>query len=201
MTRRMQRWHSRASRLTLRVVEAGLVLAPTLVLAAEDGAEHHGNPWLDLLWKAVNFAALAVLLWYFLRKPVANSLRAAASRVKTTVDEARASAAAMDRRYQDQRRNLENLKTELESLRADARAETAAESERLKKDAQASADHMTGQIEKQVQQARNRALQSLRAELADEAVKLAENLIKQKLDDATQRRLLDEQIAAQERVS
>ena len=196
MTGEMHRW----VRGTCRWAGSAAVLAvPLIARAAEEGGAEHGNPWMDLLWKAVNFAALAVLLWYFLRKPVAKALRESSARVKGTVDEARESAAAMDRRYQDQRRNLENLKTELERLREDARAETTSEGERLKREAQATAERLTGQIEKQVQQARGRALQSLRAELADEAVRLAENMIKQRMDDAAQRRLLDDQIAEQER--
>jgi F-type H+-transporting ATPase subunit b len=199
-------WVSGARSSLLRALGAAVAFASALpcaaaLWAAEEAGEQHGDPWLDLLWKAVNFAALVALLWYFLRKPVGKALRGAAARVKATVDEARQNASDMERRYRDQRRNLENLKAALERLREEARRETQAETERLMKDAQAAADRMSGQIEKQVQQARTRALQSLREELADEAVKQAEALIRQRLDDATRRRLLDTQIARQERLS
>ena len=186
--------------LPAALVTAVLTSGPALALAAEEGAPH-GSPWMDFLWKAVNFAILAGLLYFLLRKPVGKALREAAQRARQMLDDARASAEQMERRYQDQRRNIENLKSELERLREETRAETAAEADRLKQEAQAAADRMTAQVERQVEQARNRALQTIRVELADEAVRLAENLIRQRLDEKTQKRLLDEQIAEQERMS
>jgi F-type H+-transporting ATPase subunit b len=201
MTGETFRSHLVPRRAVAAAVAFAAWLAPLIVMAAEDGGEHHGNPWMDLVWKAVNVAALVIILWFFLRKPVGRALREASGRAKSNVDEARASAADMDKRYQDQRKNLENLKTELERMREEARAQTAAESRQLKKDAEDAASRMSGQIEKQVEQARIHALQTLRAELADEAVKLAEDLIKQKMDGDAQRRLLDQQIAEQERMS
>jgi F-type H+-transporting ATPase subunit b len=197
---------ARAARLRALGRFAGIAaaLAPAgLAGAARAAAEggDHGDPWLDFLWKTVNFAILAGLLYLLLRKPAGKALREAALRAKQMLDDARASAALMDRRYEDQRRNIENLKSELERLREETRAETAAEADRLRQDAQAAAERMTAQVERQVELARGKAVQSIRAELADEAVRLAESMIKRKLDEPTQRRLLDEQIAEQERGS
>ena len=177
------------------------VLGSAAVAWAEGEGEAHGDPWMAIVWKAVNFAVLAGLLWYFLRKPAGKALREAAQRAKQTLEDARAGAVAMEQKYNDQRRNIENLRTELERLRDEARAETAVEAERLKHDAQAAADRMTAQVQTQVEQARKQALQSIRAELAEEAVRTAERLIRQKLDEPAQRRLLDAQIREQERTS
>jgi F-type H+-transporting ATPase subunit b len=177
-----------------------LGLAWALPLLAAEGKEH-GNPWMDFLWKTINFAILAGVLVYLLRKPVAQFLRAAAQRAFQTLGDARASADLMDKRYQDQRRNLENLKSELERLRHDAHAETAAEAAQLKREAQEAADRLTSQIEVQAELSRRHALHSIRQELADEAVKLAESMIRERLDAKGQGKLLDDRIGQQERVS
>jgi F-type H+-transporting ATPase subunit b len=142
---------------------------------------------------------LVGLLYLVARKPIGKALRGAAERAKQTLDDARSSANLMERRHAGQRRNIENLKLELERMREEARAETAAEAERLKREAQAAAARMTAQVDKQAEQARAQALQSIRAELANEAVRLAESLIQQRLDPRTQRTLLERRIAEQER--
>jgi len=189
-------WRARAARVAGFLFVTAAWALP--VLAAE-GAEQH-DPWLDFLWKTVNFAILAGILYLVLRKPVAKSLREAAQRARQMLGDARASADLMDKRFQDQRRNLENLQSELERLRQEAHQDTAAEAAQLKNEAQAVAARLTSQIDQQVELARRHALHSIRQELAEEAVKLAETLLREKLDSKGQSKLLDERIGQQERV-
>ncbi len=60
---------------TLALSAPGVALFAGSVLAAEGGS---GNPWMDLLWKAVNAGALVTLLVVFARKPIGNLFRNAA---------------------------------------------------------------------------------------------------------------------------
>ena len=193
----MRVWNSRAAR------GAGLLLLAAAwalpVLAAEGG--EHADPWRDFLWKTVNFVILMGILYLVLRKPVAKALGEAAQRARQMIGDARAGADLMDKRYQDQRRNLENLQSELERLRQEAHQDTAAEAAQLKREAQAVADRLTSQIDQQVELAGRQALHSIRRELAEEAVKLAETMIREKLDSQGQSKLLDERTGQQERVS
>jgi F-type H+-transporting ATPase subunit b len=195
--RLMSTWSAYAARLAGLCLLAAARALP--VLAAE--GEQHGDPWRDFLWKTVNFVILMGILYFVLRKPVAKALREAAQRARQTLVDARASAELMDRRYQDQRRNMENLQSELERLRQEAHQDTAEEAAQLKREAQAVAERLTSQIDQQVELARRHALHSIRQELAEEAVKLAETMIREKLGGDSQSKLLDERIEQQERVS
>ena len=177
-----------------------LVAAWALPVLAAEGEEHQ-DPWMDFLWKTVNFVILVGILTFLLRKPVAKALREAAQRARQMLGEARAGADLMDKRYQDQRRNMESLQSELERLRLEAHQDTAVETAQLKREAQAVAERLIAQIDQQVELARRHALHSIRQELAEEAVKLAEAMIRAKLDSQGQSKLLDERIGQQERVS
>ena len=178
---------------------AALWLLPAAAGAA--GGEDHGNPWWDLLWKTVNFAILVGLLYFFLRKPVGRALRGAAQRARQALSDSRESAEVTSQRLEDQRKNIANLHLELERLKEDARAETAAEAERLKRDAESLAERLKLQVQQQVEQAGNQALETLRGELADGAVNAAEVLIRERMDNAAQKRLVQEHIDGLERFS
>jgi len=181
------------------LLPAALWLLPAAAGAA--GGEVHGNPWGDFLWKVVNFAILVGLLYFVLRKPVGRALRGAAQRARQALSDSRESAEVTIQRLEDQRKSIANLQLELERLKEDARAETAAEGERLKRDAEALAERLKRQVQQRVEQAGNQALETLRGELADEAVRAAEGLIRERMDNAAQKKLVQEHIDGLERFS
>ena len=174
----------------------GLAAGSAALLAAAPAwaAGGDGDPWMDFLWKTVNFSILVGLLYLVLRKPVATALRAAAERAMGTLGDARENAEQMAQQLESQRRTMESLQAELERLREDARKDTEEEAERLKSEAQATAERLKSQVSGQVEQARAQALAAIRADLADEAVKMAETLIRGKVDSKAQKRLVVDHI-------
>ncbi len=167
---------------------AALALPAPAVLAAEGGG---GDPWLELLWKLVNFLVLAGIIYHFGRRPIADLFRGAAERAKGLLDSARQEARQTEDALAEQKRKIDGLQAELERWLAEAREDARQEQERLTGEARETAERIRVQTHHLVQQEFRKARADLQRELAGETVRLAEGMIRQRLDDAGQERLVD----------
>lgn len=172
---------------------AALATAAQLVVAGTAGAAEgggSGNPWLDLAWKAVNLAALVAVIWYFGRKPIGHMFRSAAQLAHDALEERRAQAHGAEAQLADQRRRIEGLESELERMVGEARSEARSEHERLVTEARAQAERIKASVQIQVELEFNKARKELQAELANDTVRLAEDLIRQRMDDDGRQRVV-----------
>jgi len=175
------------------------LLAPAPLLAA--GEAGHGTPWLDLLYKAVNFAILVGLLVYFLRKPVAGFLVRTARDAYEGLAGARRTAAETAAEVEAQKGRLAAMEQELQRMVADARTDAGEELQRLTTAANEQAAHIRAQTAVQVEQEVRKARLALQAQVAEETVRLAEETIRQRLDGTRQAELVDRYIDNLERLS
>ena len=184
-------WRRRISR-ALILSAPGAVLFAGSVLASEGGA---GNPWMDLLWKAVNFGALVLVLVVFVRKPIANLFRSAARGAKEVLAAGKDEAASAEAQLAEQNEKIAGLQAELERMAAAAREDAAQEGRRMIAEARAHAERIKAQIRLQVEQEMNKARKELKTELAGETVKLAEELLGKRLGEKGRAALVDHTIA------
>ena len=176
---------------------SGLVLGLLVALPAlaeEEAAAAQGTPWLDLAISFLNFAILMGIIVYFARKPVTNFFIGAAREAKRTLEGAREAAAQADAERKAQQEKIENLQAELERMVAGARADVAKELEQLSQEAQAQGERIKAQTHLQVEQEMRKARVVLRTQLADETVRLAEELIRQQVNEGKQRELVGDYI-------
>jgi F-type H+-transporting ATPase subunit b len=174
---------------------AAPLLAASLALAAEEaahegGAAPHGNPWMDLLWKAINVAILIGIIWWAARKPVAAAMKNAAKTTRDAFMSSRKAAQDMEAQMAEQKRKITQLAQELSHMVADAKADVEREKQRAQADAKALGVRLQQQTEQQIEQEVAKARNTLRQELADQTVKLAEQLVKQKVNAEEQKRLV-----------
>lgn len=175
--------------LTGRVM--GAAMAAQLIAGvawASEGAPT-GNPWLGLLWKTVNFVVLVWILWYFGRKPVKALLGNAAVQSQVEMDEQRQFAQEAQDDLTQQRKRIENLEAELQRMLAETREETRAEQARLVAEARDQAERIKAGVQQQMEQEFAKARKDLQAELADQTVRLAETIVRQRMDDTSRERL------------
>lgn len=192
----MQSWWRRLppavfGRAVALATAAQLGVAGT-ALAEEGGGG--GNPWMALAWKAVNLAVLLGLIWYFGRKPIGAMFRGAAKQAREALEERRAQASGAQAQLADQRRRIEGLEAELERMAAEARAEAQSEHERLVNEARAQAERIKTTVGMQVEQELAKARKELQAELANDTVRLAEEMIRQRMDDDSRKRVVSRAI-------
>ena len=158
-------------------------------LAAGDG---HGNPWLDLAWKAVNVTVLFAIIFWVARKPVAQGMTALAKQVLAAYSGARSQAREAEEALAAQKQKIAALEQELARMVAEAKADVEREKQRAQADARAQAEKLRAQTQQQIAQELAKARMEMRQQVAAETLRLAEELIKGKMNPAQQQRLVED---------
>ena len=148
--------------------------------AAEEGS---GSPFLDFIFKVINFAVLFGVIYYFARKPIAYGLKNSAQNTKQTLQDARESQKHVNTELAAFREKLAQMKEETQTMVVEARQEAEVEKERIIAEGVALAEKMKAQVQVAIEQEYRKAEAELRQWTANETVKLAEERIKEKIDD------------------
>ncbi|MFI5400954.1 MAG: hypothetical protein ACHQZQ_07885 [SAR324 cluster bacterium] len=179
---------SRASARTVPAAALALGALPALAWAAEESG---GNPWMNLLWKAVNLLVLAGLIVYFARKPLATAFRAMARETFDAWSGAHRGAEAARRETEEQRRQIDGLAGELSRMVADARADGEREEARLQQEARVLADRIVAIARQRAEQEVAKARTELQRQIAGEALRLAEQMIRDQATPEQRRKLME----------
>jgi F-type H+-transporting ATPase subunit b len=174
------------------------VLAGAAHAASEAGAEG-GSPLLRLnpgvgIWALVVFALLLLVLKKFAWTPILDALDARETSVRDSLEQASRIQAENARLQDEQARLLTEAR--LEAAQVIQSAREAGES--LKKSLEASAQDEKRRIlasaTQEIEAQTAAAIATLRKTTADLSIGIAENLIRQNLDDAKNRALVDQLI-------
>ncbi len=175
------------------VLVVSLLALPTLVLASEGGAhheEHHGIPWATLIFSAINFGLFIFLMsrlaWPSIRDWV--STRHAA--IVQTLEQAERAKREAEQLKQEWERRLSGLQTEIDALRAQARADIAREREHMMAAAQRTADSIRRDAVRAAEQEQRAAQALLRDEVARRALALATERARKELTAADHDRFI-----------
>jgi len=179
---------------------AALLTTATLVYAssAPAGPTFLGIPtakWWDLLWRTLNFAVLIIVLIKVLSKPLANGLRARQQSIKEQFTDLEERKAEADKAYQTYEEKLAAIDQEVTDIIKAAVAQGEAEKERIIEEANRAAADIKRQAEMAIQHELTQAKLQLREEVANQAVMMAEELIRKNLQDADQVKLIEDNLA------
>jgi len=178
-----------------------LTLTPALLWASEAAGEGAGrSPVYDLAMKFVNFGILAGILFYFLRKPVSQGLADRREAIKKELEEALRAKEAAEAKYQEYQAKVANLEAEIKKLQADFKAEGERQQERIIADAEKASQTIRRQAEAAADTEAKRAADELRAEVADLAVQLAQQILAKAYTAEDQKKAVELTIQNIERV-
>jgi F-type H+-transporting ATPase subunit b len=176
-----------------------LVTAATVFAsAAPTGPTFWGIPttkWWDLLWRTLNFAILAIVLAKLLSKPIANALKGRQQSIREEFEDLEDRKAEADKVYQEYEEKLSSIKQEIDEIINNAIAQGEAEKERIIEDGKRAAQDMTRQAEMAIQHELAEAKLKLREDVANQAVVMAEELIKKNLQETDQVKLIEDYLA------
>jgi F-type H+-transporting ATPase subunit b len=151
-----------------------------------------GLNWPGLIWHAINFIVLFLLLRLFLFKPVVGMLDARAQRVRESMEQAEQARRAAAQAESDRQALLAETRREAEQIRA--RADEQAK--RILADAEARAHERQQQVEAQAEasarQIEERVMAQVRAQLADLVVTAVDRVTRGALDANAQRGLVQQ---------
>ena len=171
---------------------SGLVSAPPEKGEAAAEGESHGH---ETIYRWINFALLAGGLFFVLRKPMAAFFSDRSASIRKSLEEGRKALEASQAQLKAVEEKLQHLDAEIAEFRLAAAREMGEERERMRQAAALEAEKLLQAARSQMDTAAKAAQLELRFYAAHLAVELAEELIRQRLDDAARQRLVGQFLA------
>lgn len=153
------------------------------------------HKWTDLGWRAMNFAALVIILVKFLKKPIVDGLRGRRQGIREAFDDLESQRSTAERQYQEYASRLSGLDAELRKMVETAIAQGEVEKARIIAEANEAAEQIKRQATLAVANAVAEAKVKLKREVADQAAVMAEGIIKSNLQAADQVALVEGYLA------
>jgi F-type H+-transporting ATPase subunit b len=183
------------------LLAVSFALALTLPVAAQHATEHEsggskheeesGN---TIYWKVANFVLFAGLLGYLISKKAGGYFSARTSEIRKGLDDAARMKAEAGARYAEIEKRLANIGAEIESLRTQARQESAAEGERVREETGRELRKLQVHAEQEIAAAGKAAQQELRAYSASLAVDLAAKRIRDRITPEADSAITEEMV-------
>lgn len=178
-----------------KISSAALSVLMVLAVAATAYASGDGaipkEKWLDLLWRTTNFAGLVFILVFFLRKPFADGLSSRRDGIKDQLEALESRKAEAEQLYKEAEAKLARLDDEVNAIITEAVKQGEAEKEKIIADAERNAGDIKRQAEMAVAHEVAEAKARLKGEIAEQAVLLAEELVKKNIQPADQSRMVE----------
>jgi len=174
---------------------AGLAYASSGGEGAQAGGSLSPAKLKDLLWRVLNFAVLAVVLFKVLSKPIANGLYARQKSIKEQFKDLEERKAEADKTYKTYEDKLASIDKEVSDIIQVAIAQGEVEKDRIIEEANRAAADIKRQAEMAIQHELAAAKLRLREEVANQAVVMAEELIRKNLQEADQVKLIEDYLA------
>lgn len=179
--------NERRTRLILSgFVVVSVVLASGAVFASGGGEGHGITPavWKDFGWRVVNFAVLAgILIWAIKKANVKGSLADRQEQIEKNLAEARIARESAEAKLKEYSEKLAKASQEVDELRLAMMKEAEVEKARLIAEARLAAEKVVAQAA----QAADQEVLKARTELRVEAARLAVELAGNKLAGAVQK--------------
>lgn len=180
-------------RITVFFIVLSLIVSIGIACAGGGGEEHAG-PWTSelLFWRVVNTVVLVGFLVYVMKKPIMTFFSERREQIAKDLDDAkdkREKAEALIREYEQK---IAGMEKELERMRGELAATAEAESTKLVANAERMATTMVEAAKVTAEQEVRKAKIALKNEAVTLAVGIAEALIREKINDADRKRIVED---------
>jgi len=146
----------------------------------------------ELLIQVVGFALLAFLLTKFLIRPINALLEERARTIKSNLDEAEKKRQEMVAMRDEYERRIADIESEARERIQEAVRQAHEARDKLLADARAQAERLLERAREEIAREREKAIISLRDQVADLAVDIAGRIIEKSLDESAHRALIDD---------
>jgi F0F1-type ATP synthase membrane subunit b/b' len=165
------------------------------VALASEGEAEEKSAGRELLYKFINFALLVGALAFLLRKPLADFFADRSGSIRKSLEEGRKALEASQAQLKSVEEKLQRLEEVIAAFKASAAREMEAERQRLKQAEAEEAEKILQSARAQADIAVRAAKLELKSYAAEQAVKLAEEIIRGRLDEAGRKKLVEEFLA------
>jgi len=158
------------------------------------GIEMSPKTW-DLALRIMNFALLAGVLFFLLRKPVAQGLASRRQGIKDQLEDLERQKQEAELQLTEYKQTLSRLDAEVQKIVSEYVQQGETAKAKIIEVAKISAEKLQEQAKKNIEYEFEKAKQQLKAEMAEQAVAMAEELIKENIKDDDHERMIDEYLA------
>lgn len=164
-----------------------------ILLAGGEGGAGTFLSW-DMAARLFNLLLFVSLMIYILRRPLGESLRLRRENIRQELMRAQEERRAALTKLEEVNARLERLDAEVEAIHAQALSEAAAERERIERSTEEEARKQREQAQREIENAAKVARAELRAYVAEQSVRLAEEIIRRDLRPEDDTRLMREYV-------
>jgi F-type H+-transporting ATPase subunit b len=157
----------------------------------EHGAEAKGWAATDT-YRVMNFAVLAVALFFILRKPVAQALNSRIEGIKEQLSELESKKEEAEKELAEYNKKLSLLEQEAERIVEEYVKQGNEAKARILKEAESAAEKLEEHARRNIEHEFEQAKLKLQEEILEKALVKAENILKAKITSNDQDRLVDE---------
>ncbi len=143
-------------------------------------------------YRVMNFAVLAIALFFLLRKPVSQALNARIEGIKEQLATLEARKKEAEKALAEYDRKLAGLDQEAQLIVEEYIRQGKDARDRILKEAEGAADKLEQQARRNIEQEFEQARARLQSEVMEKAIGKAEEIIRQRINDQDQERLIDE---------
>ena len=168
------------------------------LLAAESSEDTPGlvDPVIGLMiWTLVVFGLTMFILWKVAFPRIAEALDKRQKMIEDSIDAADRTRKEADELLREYRERLSDARGQADDIVARARRTAEAHENEVHSEARAKREEMMEQTRKDIEAETRRAIQQIRAEVADLTVLATEKVTRKSLDSSDQKRLVDEALA------
>jgi F-type H+-transporting ATPase subunit b len=143
-----------------------------------------------IIWNLINFVVLLVLLKKILTKPVTNAIKGKQESISSTLNDVEARLNEVNKKLEVQSVQLKEIQSEIVKIEEQAQNMATKLKEDIVKSAHVEAEKLREQIKRNMEQDINKTRSDLKKEVTDKALIRAQEIVNQKLDMATQLKLI-----------
>lgn len=166
----------------------------THITSALAFAEEHGGGHAEQgpgeFWRIVTFVILVVGFLILWKKVISVQLDKRAGDIKKAIEDANAAKAAAERKADEYRQKLADLEQKIAEITGQLRKEGEAEKDRILREAEDAVKKFKDQAKLTAEQEIKKARVEIQAEVAELAVRMAEDMLKKEIKPEDQERLI-----------
>lgn len=175
--------------LKITAAAAAMTLLITGVAFASDSG--HGPDWTNFAFRVANFIIFIGLIWYAGGKKIVAFFSGRRQGIEQELNDLESRKGEAKKSLADVERRIASLEQERQAILAEYRAQGEAMKAAIIEKAEQSAVQITEQAKRSADNDIKAAIDSLRADMADEIIAAAEKLLQEKLTGEDHEKLID----------
>lgn len=170
------------------------VSMPALLEAADPESPGIAGHFFSTFWAIASFLVVLFILWKKLLPPIVTALDERARDIRDALDsaeKARADAEEMIKRHEE---DLDKARHESRAIIEEGKADAERLKDRIVQDARREAEEISARTRREIELAKNAALDDMHRQCVDLSLDLAGRLVQKSLDPADHQKLIQERI-------